>query len=244
MRRLRDLIRQAVPHRWIEYYRRRRYGQSWFDPRGRGVKQVFAQIYQDNVWGGTPGEFYSGPGSDSAVTQTYVDALTVFLREQKYSTIVDIGCGDFRVGSQLITDGINYVGVDVVPALIAHHQEKFAKPGVSFLCLDAISEVLPTGDVCLIRQVLQHLSNAQISAVLKNCSGFKALVITEHVLPDTDGLKANRDIHHGNETRIEFGSYVALDHEPFHANVERVLCETPLADGSIIRTFVVRPSAD
>lgn len=32
------------------------------------LKKIFSYVYEDNVWGGDMGEFYSGPGSDAKVT--------------------------------------------------------------------------------------------------------------------------------------------------------------------------------
>jgi SAM-dependent methyltransferase len=242
MKVLRNAFRRLAPRRLVDRYRRWRYGKTWFDPHGMSVRQTFAQIYRDNVWGGPAGEFYSGPGSDPEVAAAYVGSVQAFLRDHGVRSVVDVGCGDFRIGAQLAAAGVEYTGVDVVPELIAHHQAAFARPGVTFLCRDATAEELPPGDVCLVRQVLQHLSNAQIAAVLRHARHFRFLIVTEHVLPDGRAAGVNRDIHHGNETRVDLGSYVALDRPPFGLPVDRVMTETRLPDGSLIRTVLVLQS--
>ena len=76
------------------------------------------------------------------------------------------GCRDFRVGARLARAGLSYVGVDVVPALIAQNQSQFGGKDVVFVVRDIIRDELPPGDLCVVRQVLQHLSNDQIRAVL------------------------------------------------------------------------------
>jgi hypothetical protein len=88
--------------------------------------------------------------------------------------------------------------------------EAFAKPYTSWLarfiteknvnkCADIIEDKLPEGDLCLIRQVLQHLSNRQISRVLANCTKFPYLVVTEDVYSGPR-VRVNLDIMHGPTT--------------------------------------------
>jgi SAM-dependent methyltransferase len=81
--------------------------------------------------------------------------------------VVDLGCGDFRVAQLFVNDSIDYTGIDIVAPLIAHNEARFASHNVRFLCLDIISGELPDGDLCLLREVLQHLSNREITLVLQ-----------------------------------------------------------------------------
>ena len=131
-------------------------------------KAVFEEIYANNEWGGQPGEFYSGVGSDSAAADQYVQTIGEFIAARSIPTVVDIGCGDFRVGSRIVAQSpdLIYIGTDIVETLIRRNQSEFGRANVSFVCLDAVSAVLPEGDLCLIRQVLQHLTNAEIASIL------------------------------------------------------------------------------
>jgi hypothetical protein len=70
------------------------------------------------------------------------------------------------VGRQLIPLVDCYVGCDVVPDLIAEHRRRYVGSKLQFACLDFLEDELPSGDVATVRQVFQHLSNAQISAAL------------------------------------------------------------------------------
>jgi len=56
------------------------------------------------------GAFCSGSGSEASVTQLYVDWVTGFIRRNRINSVLDIGCGDFRVGEQLLATGITYIG--------------------------------------------------------------------------------------------------------------------------------------
>lgn len=56
-----------------------------------------------------------------------------------------------------------YTGVDVVEELVNYNTERFSKPNIRFICMDAASdEPLPDGQLLIIRQALQHMKNADI----------------------------------------------------------------------------------
>jgi Methyltransferase domain len=96
--------------------------------------------------------------------------------------IADLRCGDFQVGQRITSRcDVNYVGVDIVQAMVARNQISFGNDRISFLCADLAVDRLPDADLCLIRQVLQHLSNAEIHAVLENISHYEYALISEHV---------------------------------------------------------------
>jgi SAM-dependent methyltransferase len=95
-------------------------------------------------------------------------------------TVVDLGCGDFEVGHALVArfPDLTYVGCGIVPELIAHNTKTYADERISFRRLDIVADPFPVGDVCLVRQVLQHLSNAEIMRFL-NRMNYMYLYITE-----------------------------------------------------------------
>ena len=79
---------------------------------------------------------------------------------------MDLGCGDFRVGSRIARPGLSYHGVDVVEELIRYNTKHFPGPGVTFSCRDLTRDDLPDAQLGLIRQVLQHLSDDQVQRTL------------------------------------------------------------------------------
>jgi hypothetical protein len=235
---IKRLILPLIPIPVLDTYRRWRYGRIWFDPK-RSIRDVFTEIYRSNMWGGRVGEAYSGPGSDPDVAKPYVRSILKLIEEKGVRSVVDIGCGDFRVGAELVKSGVPYHGVDVVRPLIESHQSRYGGEKVRFSCLDATTDELPPGDLCLIRQVLQHLSNQQAAAVLNKCLNYKYLVVTEHMLPVGRLSQPNLDIAHGADTRSERKSCVMLDREPFNLKIESVLCDVVDQDGSSIRTMSI-----
>jgi len=97
-------------------------------------------------------------------------------------TAVDLGCGLFG-------------GQGALPGLRAIHRSRYcaaadrAQPrrrSQLHRVLPARQyrrEALPEGDICFVRQVLQHLSNDQIAGVLPKLGKFRWCFITEHLLP-------------------------------------------------------------
>jgi SAM-dependent methyltransferase len=194
---------------------------------GRPVEEIFSAIYNQRRWGTKSGDFSSGDGSHAPkVVLPYINAVRNFLTSLPAPpSVVDLGCGDFDVGKQLRPYCGRYVACDVVPALIERNKEKFAHAQVAFRCLNIIDHDLPEGDVVFLRQVLQHLSNAQISQILSKLLPYKFLVLTEHV-PAGPDFPPNRDQSTGGGTRLLQGSGVVLTAPPFSLNVksESVLC--------------------
>jgi hypothetical protein len=70
------------------------------------------------------------------------------------------------------------------------------------------------GDCVILRQVLQHLSNAEIQSILNKIKFFKWLVLTEHI-PIGDFV-ANLDIISGQGTRLKKQSGIDITKEPFN----------------------------
>src|SRR6516162_9507407 len=84
---------------------RQEYGQL-------SVAEAFAQTYRNKLWGGVEGNgFFSGFGSLDKFAAPYVEWLTGFIVERGIKNIVDLGCGDFRIGHQICSgSSVNYVG--------------------------------------------------------------------------------------------------------------------------------------
>lgn len=214
--------------------------------RGLTTQEVFTKIYKEKRWGesGDPeAEYYSGSGShDPIIVQNYVDAVGAFLRSfEKKPDVVDIGCGDFFIGSQVRAFCGNYVACDIVEPLIAFNKEKYEFLDADFRVLDLTRDSLPRGDVLFLRQILRHLSNKQIQRALPEISSkFKYLIVTEH-LPASDSFNHNRDIPTGPRFRPVIDSGVVLTSPPFDLKVtdERILCQQD-EKGGIIKTILYR----
>jgi hypothetical protein len=122
---------------------------------------------------------------------------------------------------------------------------------VSFRHANIVEDPLPEGDICFVRQVLQHLSNDQIAAVLPKLIKFRWSFITEHHPSPGRLLRSNEDKPHGDNIRISRGSGVFLEERPFGipAAKYRLLLEVPGilpirgTDPGVIRTYLLTSDA-
>jgi SAM-dependent methyltransferase len=164
-----------------------------------------------------------------------------FINEHAIKTVVDLGCGDFRVGRRICSQtNVRYIGIDIVPALIAHHQANFSREGVEFRCANIIQDELPDGELCLIRQVLQHLSNREISCVLSRLNKYGHLLVTEDVYHGSRTVRPNLDHLHGPDNRVHKRSGVFLDLPPYSLASQTLLEVSSPQTESVLRTLLIR----
>jgi hypothetical protein len=246
-----DRLRALVPDLARRAYRRAwRWRQKRWE-RTRTPREVFGAIYARGLWGRSDEDLSSGGGSRDGYVGPYAEfvARTVEALGLPRVALVDLGCGDFQVGRHLVGPGIDYLGVDVVPDLIQRNRERFGAPNVRFECLDVTADPLPPGDLCLVRQVLQHLSNRQIQCVLEKLARYPLVLVTEHQPTERAGVVPNLDKIHGFDTRLAQRSGVYLEEPPFclEASRLRLVLELPYAhfedalDQGVLRTFELRP---
>ena len=207
------------------------------------TKAAMEQVYELKLWGGNNSNFYSGSGShEIEIVKPYITAVTSFLRSFKTSiSVCDLGCGDFNVGKELVVYTKKYVAIDIVAPLIAFNKEKFKEPNLEFHCLDIAVADLPIGDCAIIRQVLQHLSNGEVQAIVNKLLNFKYLILTEHV-PE-GAFIPNKDIISGQGIRLKNKSGINLLAPPFNLKVkeEKQLVAYNLGDekGVLVTTLYV-----
>ncbi len=216
--------------------------QAW--SRGLGLQETFEGIYREGKWGTAPDNaspFWSGNGSKPEYTAAYESFVVSFLeRHVALASMVDIGCGDFQVSKRVLerlNRPINYIGCDIVRPMIAHHAQVHGGPGRAFAVVNAVEADPPAGDVVVIRQILQHLSNAHISSVLDRARRLYKVAIISESLPVPDGAP-NLDIAPGIATRIALKSGVYIDKAPWSLEVAETF-EVPHGPNELIRTSVV-----
>ena len=185
------------------------------------TKMAMEQVYEMNLWGGE-GQFYSGEGSHKEeIVKPYLHAVIEFFKTlEEKPTVLDLGCGDFNIGSQLIEHTKYYTAVDIVEPLIKRNRRDFKAPNLSFECLDIAKNNLPKADCVIIRQVLQHLSNQEVKQVIEKLKNYKYLVLTEH-LPN-GRFEPNKDIISGQGIRLKKNSGLDLLVEPFNLKLKEV----------------------
>ncbi len=189
-------------------------------------RKIFEQVYAEKEWGDAGNEeFYSGGGSDEDMLLAYSNVVREFITQRQIQTVVDIGCGDFRAGRAGHVEGTRYIGIDIVPSLIERNQRDFSDSQVEFQCLDAVSDRLPDGDLCIIKQVLQHLSNAEIALILSEAKKYKYVIVTEHWPAPSPLFEPNKDKRPDGDIRASLHSGVYPHLPPFSYPDPQILLE-------------------
>lgn len=180
------------------------------------TKNVMKQVYQQRLWGSNNTPFYSGDGShDTEIIEPYIQTVINFLKKfSPFLTVCDLGCGDFNIGKEIAPFSSKYIAIDIVDELILYNQTKYQNENISFKCLDIAAEALPKTECVIIRQVLQHLCNAEIESILKKLHQFKYIILTEH-LPDGEFIP-NLDILSGQGIRLKKNSGIDIEAYPFN----------------------------
>lgn len=211
-------------------------------------QEIFDRIYLDGAWGrGNDGVALSGSGShEPKIIGPYISALSNFFDTLDSSpVVVDLGCGDFNVGEKLCDRASHYIACDVSLEVLRRNSTRDL-PNVSFSQLDITKDVLPKGDVAIVRQVLQHLSNKEIVSFVRRLNierSFNWIIITEHV--PIGNFAPNRDKPVGPGIRLSIKSGVDITRRPFDMQFieSNVICEVEERNSGlngVIRTTVFR----
>lgn len=173
---------------------RRARGNTYSLDTAKDIRGRFSDIYQKGLWKLSAEHPYSGAGSSDASAASVGARLPELMRRFAINSLIDIGCGDLT-WMQSVDLGCDYIGVDVVPSVIASNTATHGSPHRTFLCLDATCDALPAADAALCRDVLFHLSFEDAKALLRNVqrSGHKFLLATSD--PAT---QFNANIHTGD----------------------------------------------
>lgn len=152
-------------------------------------KDVFTEIYRTKKWGDG-----SGGGSVPSAARPYCEFITARLSNEQPGTVLDIGSGDGVVASMIDFAGHEYIGVDAAQGF------------------DALTDALPEADLVLCKEVLQHLSNAQVQVLLERTDHYKLRLFTSMT-----GEGTNVDIETGDSRPVD------LSLPPFNRPARTVL---------------------
>lgn len=125
-------------------------------------------------------ESKSGLGSYVRNTEEIRDALPALFKKYDIRSIVDCPCGDWNWMRLVPLDTIDYLGLDIIPALIHENRARYQTPLIRFGVHDMIRDPLPSSDLVICRDFLFHLSLDQIKACMQHIfrSGSRFLLTT------------------------------------------------------------------
>lgn len=182
----------------------------------RTHKEIFTEIYDKNVWGG------SGGGSSPENTVEYRKLLQKFLKDKNIKTVFDFGCGDWSFSHLINWSGVNYLGYDVVESVVEKNIKKHSSENVRF----TNNHTLPAYNLMILKDVLQHWSNNDIIDLLTIATNqFKYILIT-----NTLGTSEN-DINPGDCRGLSANAYPL---KQFNPEVLEVIKTTITSEVSLI----------
>jgi hypothetical protein len=161
---------------------------------GLSLAARFERIVRTNLWGATTS--VSGLGSEDAATAAIREALPGLLRRLRARSLLDAPCGDAS-WIMACVQGLDYIGVDIVPSLIAANKDRAARGEIAgrFVLADITRDNLPPTDAILCRDCLVHLSfdNIRRAVTQFRASGAQWLMTT--TFPEWD---VNSDCEDGD----------------------------------------------
>lgn len=142
------------------------------------LQRKFSHIYFNNLFQG--GESRSGAGSSMEQTTVIRRELPNLVQEFGIKIFMDAPCGDWHWMRETRLGAEQYIGVDIVGALIENNRRQFGNSSTSFVCLNLVSDDLPRADLIFCRDCLVHLNFEDIRKVIANFkrSGAKYLLTT------------------------------------------------------------------
>jgi SAM-dependent methyltransferase len=139
-----------------------------------GALDAFRHIYETDHWNGGSGE-----GSAIEATEPYRRVLESVVAGSDVRSIVDAGCGDWQFSRLVDWSGKRYVGVDIVPEVVAANRAAFGGDDVDFVAADIRTETLPAADLLLCKDVLQHWDVQSVQRFLaRNLARYRYALIT------------------------------------------------------------------
>jgi SAM-dependent methyltransferase len=183
----------------------RRFAERAAELSGLGLAERFARMYETNLW--SDADSRSGTGSNLGATERLRAELPGLLRRLGVRRLVDVPCGDFHWMAHVDLAGVDYVGADIVEALVESNRARYAGPGRTFVRLDLTTGPIPAADAVLCRDCLVHLSFANIARAFRAvaASGARYLITTTFLEQET-----NSDVVDGDWRPLN------LERAPFH----------------------------
>lgn len=190
----------------------------------RSNRRAFTAIYRRKLW--SIGESVSGDGSTLFASASLREVLPSLLSSLGAHSLLDAGCGDFNWMKTVNLAGVRYIGVDVVPELIAENVNSYAADDRIFMAADITKDQLPPADVVLCRHCFIHLPNDQVSKALNNMKASGARYLLATTFPAID---ENVDIWPGSFRPIN------LQAAPFRlAEPMRTIHDSAAADSAVL----------
>ena len=168
-------------------------------------KEKFTHIYDKELWGKGRG---SGTGSSLFANKNYIPFLEKFLKENNIKNVLDYGCGDWQFSKYVDWGNTNYTGIDVVDSVIENNKQQFTEH--TYICDDNPFPYLKDKDLIIIKDVLQHWPNKEITNFIDKLIKKNILILLVN--------QANNSGLQNGKRNIRIGGFATLkyDEEPLN----------------------------
>jgi Mannosyltransferase putative len=123
----------------------------------RSAEETFGDVYRSGEW--APNQ-RSGKGSTEKEARPYLHLINSLIQVSGWKTIVDLGSGDGWITSRIAA--ANVIGVDCHRPHIQTLDKTNPDVWWLHLDLDTDRDILPDGDMCLVKDVFQHWPNEMV----------------------------------------------------------------------------------
>lgn len=191
------------------------------------VESVFSNIYTHRLWGENP----SGSGSRPENTKLYRYFLQDFMGDHQIHSVVEIGSGAWEFSRLMDWKGIHYIGYDICKELVEVNQKQFGASNIEFRHGNALRMDIPSADLLICKDVLQHLPNQEILLLSPQLGKYKHVLLINDVDSDTF-TAANWDVPAGSCRSLD------LTKPPFNLKGEK--CFTFTCGGTTKQVLHIR----
>lgn len=143
----------------------------------------FTKLYAGGGWG----PIQSGGGSSPQNTVGYREFLSNFIEENKIKTVYDFGCGDWSFSKLIDWSNVKYTGIEIVESVVDEIKQ-YEDTNIRFVFLNDMERFYKCkGDLLILKDVLQHWKNKEITTFLDNVKDqFKFILISNSSTQDVD----------------------------------------------------------
>ncbi len=183
---------------------KRRWDEINIELHPKNITDIFTNIYNKNLWG----VHKSGFGNTFDYTVKYRELLKSFIHDNNIKTVLDVGSGVWEFKHNEF-DNTNYIGLDCV-ANIVKDNEQYVNENIKFIHGDIFNMELDKYDLVIVKDVLQHLSFANIIKLLSLLK-----LVSKYILIVNDGNQNNtNDITDGDYRPLDCDKYPLSIYKP------------------------------
>jgi SAM-dependent methyltransferase len=163
-------------------------------------------------------ETRSGTGSMLMYTRNLRAGLQPLLDIGMFSSVLDIGCGDCNWISAINLRGARYLGVDIVPSIIADNEARLTEPHVRFAYLDIMLDAPPRHDLVICRDLFSHFPAKDVAVAFNRIKeSHSRMIAISNFVPMMMNHKLQTQAAKGLNSSSPHGYWraVSMRHYPF-----------------------------